>query len=283
MPRDRLKRPWLSEPNAARFENSVRQFLELVGPTVDHAKLAELPSPEARRYIKTLNWLEMHYPRSDSATSLPRVCDLGGYFGIISHSIRSLGYDVDLVDNYSRISGSEMRALQRWWEVARISPHHCDLQDPELELPFADSSFDVVALLAVIEHFASSPRLVLQETYRILRPGGHLILDTPHAGALGVRLGFLLHGEGVWSNIDDFYAGDIPYWGHKRCYSRRELEYILREAGFQTVTVDLFELAGRDHSRSWRGRLLYDYLAPLSCLLVPDLHNYVWVIAKRPS
>lgn len=277
----RSTRPWLRQPNALRFEDSVRRFLDAVGSDLDYAGLAELPSPETRRYVKTLNWLETHRPpaREDQP---PRVCDLGGYFGMIADAVRGLGYEVDLLDDYSRITSGDMVALEDWWEAAGVTAHHCDLQDPGLKLPFADSSFDFVILSAVIEHFASSPRLVLQEARRVLRPGGDLILDTPHAGALGVRIGFLLHGEGLWSNIDDLYPSEIPFWGHKRCYSRRELQLILQKEGYELAAVDLFELAGRDHDRSWRGRLLYDGLAPLLFRVAPDLHNCIWIAARRP-
>jgi 2-polyprenyl-3-methyl-5-hydroxy-6-metoxy-1,4-benzoquinol methylase len=48
-----------------------------------------------------------------------------------------------------------------------------------------DNSFDVVSLMYVIEHF-TDPRQVLQEIYRILKPGGVLAFSTPsYSGVSG--------------------------------------------------------------------------------------------------
>lgn len=62
-------------------------------------------------------------------------------------------------------------------------------------LPFRDGSFDCVTMLAVIEHLGS-PERVLRESYRLLAPGGMVILTWPAAlvdpllAALA-RLGFV--------------------------------------------------------------------------------------------
>lgn len=47
-----------------------------------------------------------------------------------------------------------------------------------LELPFAANTFDVVFSSEVIEH-TPDPAAALRELYRVLRPGGHLVLSTP--------------------------------------------------------------------------------------------------------
>jgi ubiquinone/menaquinone biosynthesis C-methylase UbiE len=49
------------------------------------------------------------------------------------------------------------------------------------ELPYADESFDVVTCCDTFEHVADE-RASLDEMWRVLRPGGVLILSTPHRG-----------------------------------------------------------------------------------------------------
>ncbi len=71
-------------------------------------------------------------------------------------------------------------------------------------LPFPDRAFDLVVCLDYLEHVENDDR-VLEETARVLRPGGQFILDTPHTGEF-----FLLHKlrSALGLKLEDF--------GHKR-------------------------------------------------------------------
>jgi 2-polyprenyl-3-methyl-5-hydroxy-6-metoxy-1,4-benzoquinol methylase len=49
-------------------------------------------------------------------------------------------------------------------------------------LPFEDGTFDLVTLLAVLEH-VKEPQFVISEVARVLRPNGRLIMTTPKKAA----------------------------------------------------------------------------------------------------
>lgn len=53
---------------------------------------------------------------------------------------------------------------------------------PGSPLPFGDESFDLVTMLAVIEH-VKDPQFVILEIARVLRPKGRLVLTTPKKAA----------------------------------------------------------------------------------------------------
>lgn len=67
------------------------------------------------------------------------------------------------------------------------------LQATAFRLPFADTDVDVVQLLATLEHFSHSEIAgLLDESLRILKPGGSLIVCYPAEGGLLLKFSQLL-------------------------------------------------------------------------------------------
>ena len=81
-----------------------------------------------------------------------------------------------------------------------------------LALPFAASVFDTVVCSEVLEH-VPQPDVLLGEAWRVLRPGGHLVLTTPQTWGL--------HEE-----PHDYYR-----------YTQYGLSWLAERAGFQVVSV----------------------------------------------
>ena len=64
-------------------------------------------------------------------------------------------------------------------------------------LPFDDSQFSTVTMLAVLEHISDETRII-DEVYRVLQPGGKLVLTVPSFWAKPI-LEFLSYKLGVIS------------------------------------------------------------------------------------
>lgn len=64
--------------------------------------------------------------------------------------------------------------------------------DLDNDLPFSSDTFDVVVASQLLEHL-KSPRYLIEEVYRVLRPGGYLIVSTPNLSSWHNIL-FLLFG-----------------------------------------------------------------------------------------
>lgn len=87
----------------------------------------------------------------------------------------------------------------------------CDLD----MMPLADASVDRVLLVHALE-IGESPREILSEMWRILTPGGRLILVAPNR-------------RGLWARMDT-----TPF-GYGQPFSRGQLTTVLREALFSPV------------------------------------------------
>lgn len=111
-----------------------------------------------------------------------------------------------------------------------------------LELPFADGSFDLVTFIAVIEHIPiGTERRALEELFRVLKPGGTLVLCTPYAGWVSKVLdpGWLLTGH--------------------RHYGIDEVTALLNEAGFQVSRREV--LGGWRFVLDYMAMYFYKYIA----------------------
>lgn len=89
-------------------------------------------------------------------------CGTGRLLGLATHGVDGSSKMLDLARQ--RYPGKDIK--------------HCTLDT----LPFLDESFDVVFCMHVCMHLpVESIRTILTEFYRVLRPGGRLILDIPSA------------------------------------------------------------------------------------------------------
>lgn len=65
-----------------------------------------------------------------------------------------------------------------------LYPMSSDIQRVDIQhMPFADDSFDLLLANHVLEH-VDAPDLALAEIHRVLKPGGHAILQTPYSAKL---------------------------------------------------------------------------------------------------
>jgi ubiquinone/menaquinone biosynthesis C-methylase UbiE len=98
-------------------------------------------------------------------------------------------------------------------------------------LPFKDGEFDVVTMLAVLEHIAQVDKVV-SESYRVLRPGGILCGTVPSKIARPVLeiLSFKLHIVNPKEIAD-----------HKTYFDRQSLRELFTKFGFKVLIHKYFQ------------------------------------------
>lgn len=110
-------------------------------------------------------------------------------------------------------------------------------------LPFEDSSLDVVLLFDVIEHL-HDPEKILKDSYRVLSPGGLIIISTPNVANLRNRV-YALFGKSTYWPLDKWLTeserindnGFRRFTGHVREYTMKECEFMLKKYGFNDILL----------------------------------------------
>jgi len=172
--------------------------------------------------MKNRQYFEIHQARYDFilhkisrlAGAGASVLDVGCYPMHVFEEMRKRGYKVEgIASEFEKVEGIKSLNIEKnkW--------------------PFASNSFDLVLMTEIVEHLVGNPMVYLKEAKRVLKRGGKILVTTPNVIRLQ-NLVMLLMEKNIY-----FPMGQLRqniYFRHNREYAKKELESILREAGFET-------------------------------------------------
>ncbi len=168
---------------------------------------ADKPSPPLR--------VQKHSPRLLFRES---IADYAIRDALLRQAHHLHGRLLDLGCGDSRYQAYLRHRVDLWLGMDRPVPGHpaaqqVSLQGDALALPLAPESFDTVLCTQVLEH-VPEPLDLLREAWRVLKPGGRLLLTAPQYNAL--------HGE-----PQDYFR-----------YTRYGLEHLARKADFTVESIE---------------------------------------------
>ncbi|MDQ0304678.1 class I SAM-dependent methyltransferase [Ancylobacter polymorphus] len=140
------------------------------------------------------------------------------------------GHRVTCIDGSALVEHPSVIAAAERMGASLLPMRRMETGDGLLVLP--DNSVDLVLFCEIIEHIAFNPIPFWKEIYRILRPGGRIIITTPNAlyhRSIDTQINRLLSGRGGFGITVNDIMETGTYGHHWKEYSLPELrDYFAR-------------------------------------------------------
>lgn len=205
-----------------------------------------------------------------------RILDVGCGVGMYVQRFRQFSDDVYGVD----IDPDKVAQASAWLPNVQVSPAET--------LPYDDRAFDVILLNEVIEH-VDDDRQTIAEAYRVLAPGGHIVIYAPNRLYPFETHGFFFLGTYHGPCNLPILANWVPdivrnyFAPHVRIYCQSDVRRLFAGLDVElTVMSHIFPGCDNWAERGLLGRLLRDamHLAEQSPLRQFGISHFV-VARKR--
>lgn len=220
----------------------------------------------------------------------PVICDMGVFPGGLIHILAEYSKTVNRRPEFHGAGISiteEFTAYMRERYSARTYTVNFDPANPDFKdkhyltrTPLADGSVDIVFATEIIEHLLN-PIPMLEEAYRILKPGGVAVVTSPNI----TRIGNLFKlAAGISTNdrlIPAGYSNPDDEWRpHAREYSMKELADLLSASGFEIAQKTYF-IGDQTvfNKKDFKQRLIDCCKIPFH--VIPHFRGYLLIAARK--
>lgn len=178
------------------------------------------------------------------------ILDVGGFLGAFPLAMQRLGMEVTIAEKFGYY-GTALDDVRRHLEGNGVEVIDIDFTEPSSEMGRLADRFDGVTCMAVAEHLAHSPKVLMENIRHVLKPGGSLIFEVPNLAFWPNRFSLFFKGKTIMSPIADVYHSAVPFTGHHREYTLDDARYVVSEGGYGIVEEDTYNYS-IDTSDVWQ-------------------------------
>ena len=199
--------------------------------------------------------------------------EAGSGLSAVVITLREIGYNVVGLD-YAENALHESRAYDPTLPLTTGDVH---------ALPFQSNSLGAYLSFGVLEHFEHGMQPALLEAYRVLKPGGALVLTIPYPNVVHKLVAWRRKAQGVGALTDDRF--------YESTHTRRALEDQVTRAGLKPILVQptshsftFWGLGGPFRAPGYyRTSALAERTGSLVRAILPWAFNYMTlVVARKP-
>jgi 2-polyprenyl-3-methyl-5-hydroxy-6-metoxy-1,4-benzoquinol methylase len=170
-----------------------------------------------------------------------RICDVGGFWGVFPLTLKKLGYDVSMTESL-QYYGDSFDGLFECILNEGVTILDYDPFDHEASL---GERFDVLTIMAVLEHYPHSLKTFMRNIRSLMLPNGRLFIEVPNIAYWPKRIE-LLFGRTPLAQLTDIFDSEVPFIGHHHEFTIAELRDLVKLSGFKIIYEDYYNytLAG---------------------------------------
>lgn len=217
-----------------------------------------------------VEYLKLHYSRLSITKELAYeswewdradILDIGAHWLHQSLLYALDGHQVTAADFSNPLDDPEVRRIASNHNVSLLV--YKDLSSENVFDELDDDSMDVILFCEILEHITFNPVNMWKAIYRVLRPGGKLIITTPNHYFFDNMLNSVfrfLSGWGSGITVSDILNKNTnaPHWKE---FTKKELRryFELLSADFEVQNLRYFPYCiGGQQPLNWKGNLAYD-------------------------
>ena len=205
-----------------------------------------------------------------------RLCDVGGFWGVFPMTLKALGFDVTMTESL-QYYGSGFTSLFETIRSSGVTLYDFDPFNPHANL---EDKFDMVTVMAVLEHYPHSLKSFMENVIGLLEPDGRIYIEVPNLAYWPKRIG-LLRGQTPQAQISDIFHSEVPFIGHHHEFTISELRQLAELSGLRIISEEAYNYSDADRP-SWK-RWLRSPIQSLAFSFSPHSRECLSILCERSS
>jgi 2-polyprenyl-3-methyl-5-hydroxy-6-metoxy-1,4-benzoquinol methylase len=164
-----------------------------------------------------------------------KICDVGGFWGVFSITLKVLGYQVTMTESLQYYSEA-FTSLFNFISDSGVTVIDCDLFQPQTNL---STHFDAIIVMAVLEHFPHSLEPFMSNILSMLHPDGKVYIEVPNIAYWPKRMRFVF-GHSPLVPLRDIFHSEIPFIGHHHEFTISELRDLAKLSKLYIISEDFY-------------------------------------------
>lgn len=205
----------------------------------------------------------------------PRICDVGGFWGVWPLTLRELGFEVSMTESL-HYYGDVFEPLFGHIRERGVTIYDHDPFDDNAKLT---ETFDLVTVMAVLEHYPHSLKAFMTNVLSMLRPGGSIYLEVPNIAYLPKRIKALFGGSPLVP-AGEIYRSEVPFIGHHHEFTINELRDLAALAGLSIEEEKFFNYSPGEGGVA---KSIKRIVAAVPFALFKETREVIAVVCKAPA